>query len=787
MMNSRLICLAVTLLVSGFLLQARPEVDRGGLRYGFSPRIKRFSWANLKFRVVNPDPVACDVEVRFVDSYRGAIGHKNVFTENVHVPAMTTVNFSSQVMSEDSEEYRLESFVDGIQNTRSDSFMVSIIAGDSQYITILNDHDDVSLGAFSMLPRFKGAYYTTSFSAKDPPGTWELLKKSACVVVLRPDFSRYSPEAFQAILDYVCQGGHLLFADPEGAAEAYYTPLAELLPVVPLRFRRISGLESLSAIYPDFSTFCHEVSFLEALPLGEGVTILEERGIPVFRWKKFGLGTSRFSALPLTADSLGANWPDIFEASVYVPKVVVELSEAVPALDEMAGFVVPGIEALRKIFLVYFVLVALPIGLGIYFRRTGIAWFTTAFATIALTAYILKAAAAGHSEEKGIFLSFIETTVYGPSSSPGDGLYGIFSTSDGKLSVGTKIKSALLSCIPPPDNIMAMYQKAGESPFSTGSAFTPPTEVYTAEGVSRIKDMSLNSHGSRQFYASYNSLPDEYFVLPELSYEKDGFKFASWKLPDAFNPDNAWLQFPNGVVPLDISAGEIILSPTSKAPSSDATLLAVQRCVKEAWRRGSPFLMLVENSQENNVLLPGDVISNGKRLSIIPLRERASGRFLTVPPQSILISAGDTSTRMIMLGNAFKRGLLARSDSDYIVRFQLPPVFMSLKAERVVVEMKVLNEGANVSLTPVLMKGSLLENKFHADGEKAGKLEDGKYVFSDVGDFIRNGTGFINVKVGLKRTNLPIGEALRANTWTMDSFDISVSGSMPENIASFEF
>ncbi len=786
---------ALSLLLLGLCLSATPEVDRTSLRYGFSPRIKRYSWASLKCRIVNPDSDSRELEIRFVDSYRGAVGHKNIFTEKVHAPPMTVFNYSTPVMSEDSEEYRLEVFVDGTLGKRSDSFIVSVIAGDLEYISVLNDHEEASLGAFANDPRFKGSYTATNFSAKDPPETWELLKKSACVVMVRPDFSRYSSEAFQAILDYVCQGGHVFFAHPRGAADAYDTPLAVLLPVVPLRFREISELKSLTDRYPGFSEFNGMVPFLETLPYGDGITMLEHNGMPVFRWKKFGLGTSRFSAFPVTADALGREWLDIFEFSIYVPRISGELSAAVTALDEMAGFVVPGVEKLRIIFLIFFILVAVPIGLGIYFKRTAAAWFATSLVTIAYSAYILKTAASGHSQEMGIFLSFIETAVHGPSASPGDGpslspgdgLYGIFSTSDRKLSIGSPLSGALFSSIPPPDNIMAMFQQAGDSPFSSGQAFTPPTEIINNNGVSQIKDMSLNSNASRQFYVSFNSLTNEYFDLPQLSYENDGFKLAPWTIPGGFNPEDAWLQFPNGIVPLEISGGSISLPSTPKKQTLDPTTLAVQNCARDAWRRGSPFIMMAQSSQESNISLPGEATSNGKRLSIIPLRERAGSNTITLPHQSVLISAGDTSTRMIMIGNDFIRGQLARSDSEYIIRFQLPPLFSNLMPQSIAIELNALNEGANLTFTPVLMKGSLMENKFIAEKEKVGKLERGRYVFSDIAGFIHNGTGFVNLKVALKRTTLPMEEVLRANTWTMQSFNVYITGSMPENIASFEF
>ena len=770
-----------------FSLYSKPKVDRVSLRYGYSPRIKRFSWGTLSCRLVNPDPKPYNIELRFVDTNRGAINHKTVFSEKVYLPPETIIQYRTPVMTEDAEEYSLEVFVDGTETQKSDSFIISLMSGNASYLPILNDSNDVSFGSFAMTPEYKGVFAVSGFNIKTLPTTWSLLKKASLVIIVQPDFSRYSSSTFSAILDYVYQGGNIIFADPIGTIEASKTPLSVLLPVVPLRIRKITTLAPLSKMVPEFKKFAGPVDFLESIPSGDGIDVLMDGDLPVFRWKKYGLGTCRFSAVPLLQDSFpdGKSWLKVLPIFFAHQSISNDVSTAVPALDEMTGFTVPGIESVRNIFLVYFILMIIPLGLGIFLKRTGVAWILTACITILFSLYILKTASAGNSQQKGIFVSFIETCIPGVNASPGEGWYGIFSSSDTKMSIKAENEQTLLSAIPPPDNIMAMFQSRGIG----GKTFSQPTEVKTVHALPEIVDLNLNANMSRQFYAAYSKTVVANFDLPELHYDKGASIFQPWKIAEKLKPYAAWLQFANGIIPLTVKDGIVDADKASEAVfSSDTTLKSVQNFIRTGWKHSSPALILVENSEKTMLGLPDNMIAHGKKLTVIPVKEVTLNRTITVPPQSILFTPGDTSTRLVMTGNAIKPSIVSRTDSEYVFRYQLPPLFSVIKPKKIELDFHYMNEGGNLVMTPAIFVGHIRNKKFIKKREIEGvRQADGRFIFEDVADSLESGTGFLALKVSVKRINLPMGERLRANKWSLDKLLISVTGDMPKNSSAFTF
>jgi len=769
-------------------LCAKPTVSRANLKYGFSPRIKRYSWGNLHYQIVNPDSESYNIETRFIDANRGAINQKTVFSNQMFIPPKTVIQYSTPVMTENTEEYRLEVFLNGEVIQKSDSFLIALITGQLSYLPILNDSDDVSLGSFSTAPEFKGLYAPSNFRSQAPALPWTLLKKAVCLIIVRPDFSRFSDEAYRAVLNYVQQGGNVIFADPVGALAASKTPLAVLLPVVPLKMRKIKILKSLSKWNPEFKEFAKNVDFLESIPRGDGINFLEENSFPVFRWKKYGLGTCRFSAIPIIRQSFTsqANWFTALQFFLTHQSISNDLSTSISTLDEMTGFSVPRLRSIQMIFLVYFILLVTILGLGLFYKKTGISWMLTALMTIIFSMYILQKAASSNSKKSGVFVSFIETFIPGQTAAPGEGWYGIFSSSDTSMTIKADSEQTSLSAVPPSDNIMAMFNNNGGG--IQAKLFTSPTEVKNINALPEIWNLVLNSNASRQFYAAFDAVGFQDLPHPTLQYKEDGFSFQPWTIPEGLKPYAAWLQFANGIAPLKIQGGKILIDTSSNAVfSSDTSLLSLQTFMKHGWKHSSPMMVLVENKTKTNLHLPEKIISHGKRLTVVPVQEICTTETLTVPVKSVLLTSGNTSTRLLMMGNDIKPTITSRADSSYIFRYQLPPLFAKLRAEKIKVNLQYSNDSGNIDIQPILLIGEIKSRKFIQKKELIGKKISGKYVFNDVSECLHNASGFIALKIKIKQKKLPMGEWLRANKWSLDSLEISVTGKMPKNAQLFKF
>lgn len=800
-------------------LYAKPKVDRGSLRFGYSPRLKRYSWATLAFKLANPDKKSYDIEVRFVDDKKGAVAHRTVFADIVTVPPETQIYYKTPVMTEISESYHLEVFVDGKQQVKGDPFIVTLIPGSVSYMVILNDSDDVLMGAFVRSKRFKGQYFVSNFTSSNSPTLWNSIRKTTAIIVIRPDLKKYSSETFRAILDYVHQGGNIIFIDPETVIEAAKTPLAVLLPVKPLRIRKIHSLPELAQKFPSFKGFKQPVDFLESVPVGDGVNFVEDDGMPVFRWKKYGLGTCRFSAIPITQNSYENDeiWQNILSFFIAHQEISNDLEKAVPALDEMTGFAVPGIGFVRIIFLIYFVLIIVVLSLGRWKKRTGLAWLATAGLTMVFSGVIMKIASTSHSKKSGTFLSFIETEIPGKTASNAEGWYGIFSTADRKITIKAKNEQTSLSAIPPLGTITALFNK---KPGFAAKGFVAPTEVKKINGIPVINNLVLNSNSSRQFFATFEKSSIEDFLKPEIVYEEDGFKLKDWVVPDNLKPVAAWLQFANGIVPLKIKDTKVFLDTSARGVfSSDTSLISIKDFMLEGWKHSSPMLILIEDSTKNLLDLKGDIISHGKKMIAVPVKETCKDKSISIPPQSILLNPAGTSSRTIFQGNRISSELVSRGDNEYIIKYQLPPMFAGLKADKIVIDFQYINDGGNVEVKPLLVVGKIIDNKFvpkYVDKQTVnikpvtvkntkrkkkrrkrravvsrqiiktigieGELQNGEYVFNDVGECLVNGEGFFILRINLKNKNLPIGEKLRANKWNIKKLDIKIKGTIP-NIA----
>ncbi|MCK5843572.1 MAG: hypothetical protein KAG97_02620, partial [Victivallales bacterium] len=388
-----------------------PSVDRPSLRFGSSPRMARGTWATLSFRLNNPTNKSVELEVRMVDKIRDAIYQRNIFLVLVTVPARTRINYRTLVKPEESEEYQLDLFLDGKQISSSSSFLTSMITGSARQIPILNDSDE-SMGSFSITPTFKGILYSSPVFSPVPFEQWEGLTKCPVTLMVKPDFSRYSEANFRAIMNYVRRGGTLVFAEPSALISAMNTPLAELLPVRPLRLRKITTLAPFSKRFDGFGKFTHPVDFLESAPVGDGLTLMSLNAHPVVRLKRYGLGRVLFSAVPIRANAYVSTeqWLQVLKFFIFHQKLRNDTTFIKSALDEMTGFTVPPMETVRNMFFVYFLLLAIPLALGIYLKRTGLAWLAAGIVSVVFMFYFLREATAGGTSKKkeGLFVSFIQ-------------------------------------------------------------------------------------------------------------------------------------------------------------------------------------------------------------------------------------------------------------------------------------------------------------------------------------------------------------------------------------------
>jgi hypothetical protein len=678
-------------------------------------------------------------------------------------------------MVETGEKYRAELFMDGRRIQKSDSFIVRMETKKKLQVTILNDSPDASIGTFLNSSVLK-SLNPTLMNFKTPIEQRQLLSDSRFVVVLRPDFPKYRESTFRALLEYVQDGGAILFLDPLGTMAAAKTPLAELLPTIPLKLRKISTLPALKDIAPSFKSFPEPANFLESIPNGSGIATMEQWGLPVFRWKRYGAGSAMFSAFPVSRNTFhnDAAWTETLRAVFAHQTTVRDNTRVVAALDEMTGITVPPVSTPKTIIAIYLLLLAVPLALGLRFRKTGIAWLGGGLLSLAFTAAILSKASHASSKGEGVFVSFLEISEPGTNSTTNDSYYSVMSTSDDSIALRSATPLTTISAIPPSETSLMMISSISGAPL----------EVEMKDGTSGIPDLNLHANAPRQFemLASMDSKRST-SPPPNATLDAAGLKLSPWNCPRHLEPRAAWLLLPNDATPLAIKNGAIL-----HANNTSGTFLGVgslehsiESFLKNGWKRPYPAIAVAVDSSEPSISISKKTIKHGKKIIIFPVNISAPSGHIRLEPGWTTLSPADTTTRLIMKGNDFKPTIVSRVDTTYLLKFETPPAFAALKPERIEIRLEYFNKGGNVSIEPSLIVPEEKENGTMGvlktlDGTKT---ENGTIAFDVPKNAFSNGKGVVALKLTLKNHSLPMGDTIKANTWSVGSLDITIVGTMP--------
>ncbi len=778
-MSNIIILLLVALVASQSRINAAPAIKTASLKIGWSSSVRQFSWAMLSCELSNPDSKSRVVKIRLLNLLKGYQGMRTIFEDRVTLPPETITAYHSMVMLETSDSYGLELFSDNTKIGKWDSMLVRVTTGNERAITILNDSPTTNFGTFNSIPELKGAF-SDLFTARNPIPQQDLLTRSKILVILRPDFAHYQEKTFQAVLNYVRLGGTVIFADPHGAMAASTTPLAQLLPATPLKFRKISRLDALETIAPSFSSFSAPVDFLESTPKPNCAVSLESNGCPVIAWKRFGLGLAGLTAFPLSQKLLNSDkiWRKLLTTVFASQQMENNTTPVLKALDEMTGISSPPVSKARSLVIAYLLILAIPMALGIYFKKNGIAWLAGGAVAVVFSIYILRSA--GNIRGKGrenLFVSFVEIRIPGMTSTPLEGYYSVMSPHDRSVAITLSNEQALLSAVPPPDNTtLSIMSKSSGGPLI----------VERSDGIPAIPNLKLAINAPRQFKASLISPPSPLSATPppKLTLKKTGLSLEPWSLPSGTSPSAALLLLPHAVLPLNIANGKIYLPTRTRLLGSGAIERPIKEFLEQGWQHSMPAVAVIENNDSPSILFPDGAITHGRKITVFPASFSVPAGELRLDSTWTTIYPGSPSSKLIMEGNSFKSNLIARSDVSYLVRFDLPTVFSSLKPTKIVLDFSYANQGGNVEITPLLASVVQTSNGPTIVKTWTGKKSsDGKVVFENLANFMSApGQGYVLLKLSLKNSALP-DTSISANAWSVEKFGLSVYGEMSNIMA----
>jgi hypothetical protein len=756
-----------------------------------SPRVQKNTWANLSCSIDNPDSKTYEGYLRLVDE-GSFMGKRTVFSEKFIIPAKASLIYTSDVMVEGAENFHLELYIENKRVPGVDSIMIKTMNEKEEQFCVLNDSQDASLGSVNQLEAFKKKCFQVQLSHKEVPFHWSSLKSFTAIVVIRPDFKNYSSRQFRAIIDYVRQGGNIIFADPEGTLEAANTPLAELLPVNPLRIRKITGLQSIKKIFPEFKEWgeSNPVEFLESYPRENSLVWLKETQFPVFCWKKVGFGESRFSAVSLSGDVFGKTgvWENTMLFFLNHQSRLADTRKISTCLDEMTGYTVPGVGVVKTVFFWYFLLLALITGAGIYFRKGNIAFAGAVILALIVTFCVFNMVSSSMAKSTSMLVASVEARYPAGNTSAIDAYYGIFSKKDATDTFPAQNENTRLSAIIPGINRMFVSLGDDSSKGFMWKKTTDPMEMLCAYGIPEIYKLNIRTNTTRQLNAMFSvDVPvNKEIALPEITYGEKGFSFKEWQCPQDLKYDFAFLAFPGKIMPLSCRAGKLSYNPDIGGSffRGDNIMSSLADSLRFSFKTMKPCIALVSTGKTSMQF--NDSAYQTRIINFIPVREKNENERIYVGSESIVLSAGDSASRTIIPGNELISQIYSQNSADYKILFKLPPAFSMMIPEEIDVKLVYFNDTMSVSVVPKMLlsvkpqavskSGRKAVAEAHMTAEKKSNTE---YVFAKNLDRVFNpysGEGVLVLSVELKNANTSMSEKLRANKWFLKELSIGVKG-----------
>lgn len=174
------------------------------------------------------------------------------------------------------------------------------------YMTITDAVFPVGSSSVNNIPSLPGVPHGIVFeslSSVDVPMHTHQLELFRALLIYKTDFNRWHARSYEAVMEYVKNGGTLCFGTPQDAFQALNTPLAEL---VPLKF---SGTEFKTVPSANALVNLKQRTDVPLLYLpAEPVAGAKKMKSPGFVWKTYGKGVVRASVFDIwqSADQLAS-------------------------------------------------------------------------------------------------------------------------------------------------------------------------------------------------------------------------------------------------------------------------------------------------------------------------------------------------------------------------------------------------------------------------------------------------------------------------------------------------
>lgn len=640
---------AAALLLTMLPLAARVSVTEGKIQLGSSPQISNNAPAEFECRIVNPDPRPHRIMIRLSPGNYGS--SMNSCSPEIIVPPRSNILFRQPFFPGNDEKFTFSVFEDGVRQPNSAMNECSVKFADTRMtgVGILNDDGDAP-GGFKQNPYLNSPVFPVNFRAENLPRHSELYRTLCGLIVVKPDFTKYTAEQFAAVQEYVMNGGLLIFADPEGILAAASTPLAELLPVVPLGIRLVPSADLQRKRKNRREVNPHEIKVLDSVEKSGRKVLSVSSGspFPLFQESRYGLGTVRVLAFAPLAD----NFPgDRSTADFYVAKLLngPSLQQSFVAfrepLDRLTGFAVPQTETVRNLLILYFAVLLVILVLGFRWKRHISAWLAGTAVAVVMTGLLLYYVnrTLGKRGALAAVLKVVNAELPGSSRN----YISLYASSAVKTTVKSGSGHNLYEMLP--------FQRFFAFSRGMDNLNASPLDLrMQPDDTMLINDMNLAARSSRQIieyqFAERLPYPVRKGPSPCLELSRTGLRLKPWKVPDSARAEAVFVLFPNGSQAAEISKDGICTLKSHDSAIADPLIADIRNALEKSFSKRHPAVAVVSGGKIEHAGLDGSFQRQGKTVTLYPADVKAVTRDILIPTALLPLTPGDSGSRMTLDG-----------------------------------------------------------------------------------------------------------------------------------------
>ena len=717
---------AALLLLTAAGAGASVQVSEGKLVLGTSFQVPNYAVADFECRITNPDPRPHRVMIRLRPDHQ--YGSVNINSPEITIPPRVTTMIRFPVQLANDEKYQFSVYQDGSRRPEStiNNCSVKIPENRLGLVGILNDNGDAP-GGFKQNRYLHRSLVPVSFRTGSLPNHSRQYQQLHALVVCEPDFSRYSSEQYAAILEYVAGGGLLVFADPEGALAAALTPLAELLPVIPLGIRMIPVPDQLAGGKERRETNPPEIKFLDSIPKsGRGAAVFSLSDFPALYECRYGLGTVRFLAFSPVQDNFPpkSELADLFTAWLLnAPEPQQSFSAFREPLDQLTGFPVPTTTSVRNLLLLYFAVLLAILFLGFRWKHHGGAWLACTLTALVLTGALLLAVnrTLGKRGAMAAVLRIVNAQIPGTGSC----CLSLYAPAAMETTVRGNGPGSLFETLPIRNRLglYSSFQNLNSAPIDLRSI---------AGGAMEIRNLNLAARTSRQIleHAASAAPPDTGadWTPPKFFLNAEGIRMEPWKIPASTRAEAAFVLFPNGSKPAEIKPDGTCVMKNHDSAIADPLLENLRKAMETSYAKKHPALVIVSGEKFRHAGLDDKFAQQGKTLTVYPADLTAESKSVLIPAELLALTPSDTASKLALNSgrinsqHSLQPSMQLSMNLNRPDGLSLPAVFSSAR-----IRVSISN---NDKIEPVVKLFS--SRKVALTGKKVG---DGEYLFT--GDEVR--------------------------------------------------